>query len=174
MSMCENWYVIQVRSGKEDEIKNTCERSIPKDILQECFIPRSVRLRKKQGTWREIEEILFKGYVFMITDHIEELFNKLKLVPDLTKVLGNDGEFICPILKEEARFLMKFGKENHLVEMSQGYIVGDKVNIISGPLVGYEGKIKKIDRHKRIAYIEVSLFDQVVVVQVGLEIISKS
>ena len=58
--------------------------------------------------------------------------------------------------------------------MSQGYIVGDKVNIISGPLVGYEGKIKKIDRHKRIAYIEVSLFDQVVVVQVGLEIISKS
>ena len=98
--MCENWYVIQVRSGKEDEIKNTCERSIPKDILQECFIPRSVRLRKKQGTWREIEEILFKGYVFMITYHIEELFNKLKLVPDLTKVLGNDGEFICPILKD--------------------------------------------------------------------------
>lgn len=80
----------------------------------------------------------------MISDHIDELFNKLKLIPDLTKVLGNDGEFICPILKEEAIFLLKFGKEKHIVDLSQGYIEGDKINIISGPLVGYEGMIKRL------------------------------
>ena len=34
--------------------------------------------------------------------------------------------------------------------------------------------IKKIDRHKRVAYIEVKLFDQITMVQVGLEIIGKS
>ncbi|MFQ6793927.1 antiterminator LoaP [Thomasclavelia sp.] len=171
--MCNNWYVIQVRSGREEEIKNTCMKLITKDVLHECFIPRTIRKKKFRGTWIEIEEILFKGYVFMVTDQIDVLFNKLKMIPDLTKVLGNDGEFICPLLKEEVLFLMNFGKEDHIVSMSTGYIVGDKVNIIHGPLMNHEGMIKKIDRHKRIAYIEVSLFDQVVIVQVGLEIISK-
>lgn len=172
--MYENWYVIQVRTGKEEKIKNTCEKLISRDILEECFIPKCIRLKKYQGTWKEVDEVLFKGYVFMISDHIDELFNKLKLIPDLTKALGNDGEFICPILKEEAIFLLKFGKEKHIVDLSQGYIEGDKINIISGPLEGYEGMIKKIDRHKRVAYIEVKLFDQITMVQVGLEIIGKS
>ena len=128
--MYENWYVIQVRTGKEEKIKNTCEKLISRDILEECFIPKCIRLKKYQGTWKEVDEVLFKGYVFMISDHIDEL--------------------------------------------SQGYIEGDKINIISGPLVGYEGMIKKIDRHKRVAYIEVKLFDQITMVQVGLEIIGKS
>lgn len=171
--MYENWYVIQVRSGKEDEIKRTCERKIEREVLKECFIPRSIRLKKYQGKWHQVEEILFKGYVFMITDHIDVLFNKLKMIPDLTKVLGNDGEYICPILKDEAIFLLKFGKEDHIVDISKGYIEGDVIKITSGPLIGYEGLIRKIDRHKRIAYVEVSLFDQVTTVKVGLEIISK-
>ena len=172
--MCENWYVIQVRSGKEEEIKNTCQRMISSDVLQECFIPRCIRLRKKQGSWQESEEILFKGYLFMVTDQIENLFNKLKLIPDLTKVLGNDGEYICPIIKDEARFLMEFGRKEHVVKMSQGHIIDNRLLIVKGPLVGYENKIRKIDRHKRVAFIEVSLFDQVQVVQVGLDITSKN
>lgn len=39
--------------------------------------------------------------------------------------------------------------------------------------MGYEGDIIKIDRHKRIAYVNVSLFDRITTVKVGLEIISK-
>lgn len=44
----------------------------------------------------------------MITDHIDEIYNDLKQIPDLANVLG---EFICPLLKEEAKFLLNFGKE---------------------------------------------------------------
>lgn len=171
--MCDNWYVIQVKSGKEEKIRETCQHLISSEIYRECFIPKCKRMKKYRGKWIEVEEILFKGYVFMITDHIDILFNQLKLIPDLTKVLGNDGSNILPILEDEANALLRFGKTDHIIEISKGYIVGDEVNIISGPLVDYHGKITKINRHKRIAFIELKLFDQVVTVKVGLEVISK-
>ena len=171
--MYDNWYVIQVKSGKEEKIKEICQRLISPKIYEECIIPKCKRMKKYRGKWSEVEEILFKGYVFMITDHIDILFNQLKLIPDLTKVLGNDGSNILPILEEEAKALLRFGKSEHIIEMSKGYIVGDEVNIISGPLVDYHGKIIKINRHKRVAYIELKLFDQITIVKVGLEIISK-
>jgi len=171
--MLNNWYVIQVRSGKETLIVETCSKMISSDILKECFIPRYVRMKKIRGTWKRENDILFKGYVFMITDRIEDLFQELKKIPDLTKVLSNDGEEIYPLREEEVLFLMRFGKEDKIVEMSYGYIEGDTITITNGPLIGQEGIIKKIDRHKRIAYIEVTMFDQVTQAKVGLEIISK-
>lgn len=172
--MCNNWYVIQVKSGHEEKIKDICDRMIPHSILIECFIPKTKRVKKIRGRFKEIEEILFRGYVFMISDAIDDLYQYLQLIPELTKVLGNDGSHILPILKEEAIFLLNFGKEDHIVDMSQGYIKGDKITVISGPLIGNEGIIRKIDRHKRIAFIELKLFDQITTVKVGLEIISKS
>lgn len=171
--MLNNWYVIQVRTGKETLIVETCSRMISSDILKECFIPRYIRMRKIRGTWKKENDILFKGYVFMITDRIEDLFQELKKIPDLTKVLNNDGNEIYPLREDEVLFLMRFGKEDRIVEMSFGYIEGDTIRITNGPLMGQEGIIRKIDRHKRIAYIEVTMFDQVTQAKVGLEIISK-
>jgi len=171
--MYDNWYAVQVRSGKEDEIVNACQIYVDNHALNECFIPRCKKMKKFRGKWHNVEEILFKGYVFMITDYIDELYIELKKIPDLTKILGNDGENIYPIRKEEAMFLTRFGGKNHMVDISYGFIEGDVIRISDGPLMGQEGNIIKIDRHKRIAYINVSLFDRETTVQVGLEIISK-
>ncbi len=109
----------------------------------------------------------------MISDHVDTLFNELKKIPDLTKILGNDGENIYPIYKEEAMFLTRFGGEKHIVEVSSGYIEGDVIKVTDGPLVDQEGLIAKVDRHKRLAYVDVSLFGQVTRVQVGLELIKR-
>lgn len=171
--MYENWYAVQVRSGKEEEIVKACRILIDDDTLVECFIPKSKRMKKFRGKWHNVNEILFKGYIFMITEHVDVLYNELKKIPNLTKLLGNDGEYIYPIRKEEAMFLTRFGDKEHIVDMSYGLIEGDVIKVSDGPLMGYEGDIIKIDRHKRIAYVNVSLFDRITTVKVGLEIISK-
>ena len=33
------WYVIQVRTGSEENIQVQCQRNIQGDILEGCFIP---------------------------------------------------------------------------------------------------------------------------------------
>ena len=147
--MFDNWYVVQVRTGKEEEIVKKCQFYIDHDIL-------------------------FKGYIFIITNQVEQLYTQLKKVPYLTKLLGNDGKEIYPIYPQEAMFLTKFSNKDHVVDISNGIIENDKIIINEGPLIGLEGLITKIDRHKRIAYVDVELLGKLTRVQVGLEIISKS
>ena len=60
------------------------------------------------------------------------------------------------------------------MEMSVGYIEGDACTVTSGPMQGFTGVIKKIDRHKKIAVLEVEFFGRNTEVTVGLEIISKT
>lgn len=171
--MKDNWYAVQVRTGHEQEIVDKCQVLIQKDILKDCFIPRCKRLKKFRGEWKNVEEILFKGYVFMITDCVDDLYVCLKKIPDLTKILGNDGEYIAPLYDDEVSTLLKYGGSQHMIDMSYGFIKGDVIHVTSGPLQGQEGQIVKIDRHKRVAYVDVKLFDRITRIQVGLEIISK-
>lgn len=169
-----NWYVIQVRSGHEREIADRCRFVICDDILKECFIPEYVHRKKYKGEWHDMKDVLFKGYVFMITDHVDELYVELKKIPDLTKMICKKKEVIYPLKDGEIEFLKTFGKEEHIVDISTGFIEGDRINITEGPLFGKEGMITKIDRHKRIAYISVDIFNENITAKVGLEIISKN
>lgn len=169
----EKWYVIQVRSKLEEKIKKSCEMIISKEFLKECFIPKNIRLKKVDGKWTEVEEILFNGYVFLVSETPDELFLELKKIPDLTKMLGKIDNEIFPLYDFEVEFLKSLSNERHVVEMSCGVIENDIVDITDGPLQGKEGIIKKIDRHKRIAIIEVELFGKTTIAKVGLEIISK-
>lgn len=54
----------------------------------------------------------FKGYFFIISNDVDDLFMELKKVPGLTRLLGNDGKNIYPIYKQEAMFLAQFGGKN--------------------------------------------------------------
>lgn len=119
------------------------------------------------------ERILFPGYMFLETDDIDELYLNLRTIPRLTKLLGV-GEYIVPLNDEEEDFLMRFGGKKHLVEMSEGIIEHSQVRILSGPLMGMEGMIKKIDRHKRKAWLEMELFGRTQIVEVGLEVALKT
>ena len=132
-----------------------------------------IKKKKYKGEWHDIEEILFKGYVFMISDDIDRLYQELKKVPEITKMLGRKDKIIYPIEDKEVEFISEFAKDNHKIDMSYGFIVDDKITITEGPLEGKEGMIKKIDRHKRKAVIEISFLNQIVMAEVGLEIISK-
>lgn len=170
----DKWYVIQVRSRTEEKIKKACELLISQDVLKECFVPKNKQLKKFHGKWIEIEEVLFQGYVFLVSDVPDRLYLELKNIPDLTKLLGRaDGE-IFPLYDDEVKFLKSFSDENHVVEMSIGLIENDKILVTQGPLKNREGIIKKIDRHRRIAEIEVELFGQLTIAKVGLEIVSKT
>ena len=44
--MFDNWYVVQVRTGKEEEIVKKCQFYIDHDILIDCFIPITKKKKK--------------------------------------------------------------------------------------------------------------------------------
>lgn len=89
-------------------------------------------------------------------------------------MLGKDKEEIYPLPEDEVAFLKSFGKEEQIVEISSGYIEGDRIIVEKGPLKGKEGLIRRIDRHKRIAEIEIEFLGEQRKAKVGLEIVRKN
>ena len=164
------WYVIQVMTGKEEYIRSQCERVIDKTVLEDSFIPYYEEKKKYKGEWHTDKKVLFPGYVFLVSDALLELFESLRKVTGLTKLLGT-GEEIIPLTKDEVQRLERLGKKEHVVEMSVGVIENERVRILEGPLQGMEGCIRKIDRHKRKAWVEIEMFGGMRMMEVGCEIV---
>ena len=81
------------------------------------------------------------------------------------------GKEIVPITKVEEQFLVGIGGDELVIGMSKGIIERGKVTVMSGPLQNMEGSIKKINRHKRLAWVEVKMFGREMRVPLGLEIL---
>lgn len=167
------WYVVQVRTGTEEKMKSQCLKTIDNQVLEQCFVPYYEEKKKYQGTWHTEKRVLFPGYVFMISERLADLYKGLRKVIGMTKLLGT-GEEIVPLTKEEVDFLKKMGAGEKAVEVSIGMIENGTVVIIDGPLAGMEGCIRKIDRHKRKAWLQVNMFGRTTQMEAGLEIVRKT
>lgn len=166
------WYVIQVHTGTEQKICTKCEKIISASILERCFIPYYECKKKFGGKWHIERKVLFPGYVFLVTDQLKELYQGLVQIIGMARLLRIEDE-ILPLSPQEVNLLLKLGGEEQVVEMSEGIIAGSQVQVYKGPLSGMEGTIRKIDRHKRKAWIEIEMFGGSQLVEIGLEIVRK-
>lgn len=168
------WYVIQVFTGKEDETVSNIKRLVPRDLCKECFNPTYQVQKSMRGEWKTVERPLFPGYVIADTDNPKELAIALQTVPGYTHILGSDENY-TPLAKEERQWINEFTQAgSRVIGLSSGVIEGDKVILLQGPLVNRSARIKKIDRHKRLAWLELDLCGRKVIVKVGLSIVRKS
>ncbi len=101
-------FVIRVFTGKEEEAQNMIRRVVPWDVYAEIFSPERVRQKKFRGSWHEVRERLVPGYLFVETDEPAKLYDELRHVPTLTKMLGKQDnlEFI-ELPKRDLQWLKK-------------------------------------------------------------------
>lgn len=174
----KHWHVLFVLGGYEETImKKINQQSDAAPV--EAFLPKVEKMFKKKGQVSKVEYLLFKNYVFVQTDLEYKDFNLflevyVKSITGFIKLLKHDTEGTESLYPEERDFLERFTNKWFSIEKSVGFIEGDQVIIMTGPLAGFESMIKKINRHKQIAILEVSMFGSTQDIEVGLEIISKT
>ena len=166
------WCVIQVFTGKEEMMRHACIKYIDPEVLEDTFIPMRVRQRKYFGVWKDEKCVLFPGYVFLITPDPGRLHGELKKVEGMTKLL-KVGTDVLTLTESEEQFMRRISDDEHVAQMSVGFIEGDTIKVTEGPLLGLEGMIRKIDRHKRQCVVETEMFGQKTKMTVGLEIVYK-
>ena len=105
--------------------------------------------------------------------HGKETEEELRNIDGVRKLL-RIGDEPAALTGEEVDFLKELGGKAQTVEMSEGIIEQSVIKVYSGPLVGKEKYIRKIDRHKRRAMLEMPMFGEMRKMQVGLEIVAKS
>lgn len=175
-----SWYAVWIRTGQEEKLVRLCRQRIQdeKDAGEEaaafesCFVLKYERAWRRKGCWEKREEILFPGYLFFITEYPDRLYRLLKKIPDFTKLLG-DEEGPIPLYKQEIEFLEKYTNQEHVLEMSAGEMIGNRLTVTDGALKGYEGRVVHFDRHRRLVTLEIELFGRVVNMTVGMEIVRR-
>lgn len=167
------WYVIQVFTGREMEIAQQCRDRVIEEG-EDVFVPLAERQTRIHGEQQIIRTRLFPGYVFIETGQIEDFHFRLKRIKAMAKILRT-GETMTPLHEDEEEYLRRIGLggEEHVAKYSEGYLEGDRLVVTSGALEGYEGKVKRILRHKRLVVLELPLLGRIVEVTLGLGVVEK-
>lgn len=168
------WYVVQVIGGQEHAVIRQIQKLVDAETFASCFVPQYEIKKKYSGVWKYRREILFPGYVFIDTKTPNEFSRELYKVSRMTKLLHDGNEHFIPLADDEKTIISAFiGDDDHVMKMSEGIIEGDEIVILKGPLMNHVGLVKKIDRHKRLAYLEIMMCGRKTTIKAGLEIVKK-
>ena len=177
----KNWVILFVRAGAEGKLTRLLKEKLDADKYLP-FLPIKEESRRSRGVIYKKHKLLFPGYIFIQTEIEANLIAaslKSALIgitwhKDIYMLLhyGDDKNDVA--LREHERLHWeRLLDANFCVTGSVGFTVGNVVRIISGALVGMESLIKKINRHKREAIIELEMMGAPREVKVMLEIIEK-
>lgn len=168
------WYVVQVVGGQEHTVSYQIEKLVDSSTYSSCFIPQYEIKKRYSGVWKYRNEVLFPGYVFVDTKTPEAFRKELNKVSRMTKMLHDGSEHFIPLADEEKTIISAFiGDTDHVMKMSEGIIEGDEIVVLKGPLMNHTGLVKKTDRHKRLAYLEIWMCGRRTTIKAGLEIVRK-
>ncbi len=165
------WYVLKIPEGREDALCEKCKKAFLGREASQIFVPKYVWLKKVKGVRQKEVKPLFLGYLFVESKTPDALEKRLQVFQSVRPVCIGGGFY--PIREEEEVFLRQFLGEEKIVRFSTGYIVDGELRVIDGALKNFSKKIKRIDRHNRLAEMEISLFGQERRIRVGLEVKAK-
>ena len=166
------WYVVQVLKGRERAMAKLLGRVAPAGLVEEAFSPTFQTQTKRQGQWESVERTLLPGYFIVVTREPEHVAETLRALPEFGRVLKQNGAYV-PLEREEVAFIGGFTEPGaRCIPMSMGIKDGDRVVVTEGPLVGHEGLISGINRHKSIAYLQFDICGRTVTTRVGLGVVS--
>lgn len=167
-----NWYIIFVNVNKINDLVVYFNNQPG----MSAFVPKIEKLMSKKGKKEFLKVPMFPNYLFIETELNEHEFYETvkeieKDLDSTMRVLQSDTQTVLALTNDEKNLLESLLDENHLIMHSTGIIVNSKLVVQEGPLVGKEGLIRKIDRHKRLAFLD-NVFGKNM--KVPLEVTSKS
>ena len=170
------WYVLFVRSGREEKVERLLKSRLDKDLFYP-FVPLHERIFKKAGVLSKEIKPLFPSYLFIESEIPGHEFVKMtsqliSSIKDIVRLVKYSNTEIS-LRESERLMLLSLSNSNRCIELSCGVIEGDKVRIVEGPLKGQESIIKKINRHKRQAWIEIKFIGDIQMVNLALDIVEK-
>ena len=139
--------------GREDAVAGKCRQLLGSDLVEDCFVPKYERYMKREGAWRIVVHPMFSEYVFVSTRDVRALAKALGQLSFPAPLVGRRGRTYAPLSPSVQAWLESVLDEAHVLRASEGRIEGGVLQVERGPLRGCEGRVRKINRHKRMAYL---------------------
>ncbi|AJS58364.1 antiterminator LoaP [Paenibacillus sp. IHBB 10380] len=193
-----SWYALFVESGQEDIVQQSL-RSQFSHCIHKAVVPKRMLPEKRNGVFYDVTKKIFPGYVFIETRMNPRIFYELQRLPKFYKLVRNasyliqrankvthNKEFLHEIDSENDQYddlftyiedaemnpIIQLLRKDDTIHYSQVSFQGNFLSVKSGPLVGLENSIRRIDKRKRRAKIGLNIMGVEKTIDVGIEIMN--
>lgn len=172
-----DWYVLRVASNKEDQVRNTLERKVKieglDDRIGRVMVPTLKEKRMRGGQARVYERKLYPGYVFveMATEEDgsipEDVWFLVKETTGVGDFIGSEGKPVQMAAHDVEGMLAASQKAEDQPGLSGlNFAKGDLVKVTEGSFENFEGNIDTIDEHRGMVTVLLTIFGRSTPVEV--------
>jgi transcriptional antiterminator NusG len=164
------WYVVHCYSGYENKVKKNLEHRIASMGMQsrifETIVPTEEQVELKEGQRRIVERRIYPGYVLVKMVLDEESWYVVRNTPGVTGFVGI-GNKPTPLRQEEVdRIMRRMEAEEPVAQVKVK--AGDRVRIVEGSFVDFNGVVDEVYPDKGKARVLVSFFNRETPIEVDL------
>lgn len=142
------YYCLMVKTGTEAQFKNQAQEVLEKNQVAGRVVFFQRRLKKGKGNIFDVP--LFPGYLFLEVERLTaEIFTLIKKVKNFYRFLpcNTQPQMICGTALDELKLFMNHGEFLGISKVV--FLPGKKIRAISGPMVGLEGNVYKVNKKKK-------------------------
>lgn len=151
------WYVVHTYSGYENKVKDTLEKSIKsngmQDFIFEVRVPVEEVTEIRKGKRVKSQRKVFPGYVIVKMIKTNESWYVVRNTRGVTGFVGPDGQ---PVALTEAEIEMMLNPQSQGMETDLA--IGETVRILDGSFANFKGVIKEIDQMLGKVLVDVQTF----------------
>lgn len=174
----KKWYVLQAYSGYEAKVKESLEKMIEREHLQDRFgeilVPTEEVVEMRSGQKRKSERKFFPGYVLVQMDMDEEIWHFVRKVPRVLNFIGGTSDQPAPITDAEADVILNRVKEG--VDKPKPKVLfepGEVVRVIDGPFADFDGTVEDVNYDKNRLRVGVLIFGRATPVDLDFSQVEK-
>lgn len=165
----DQWYVIHVRSGLEQKVRDNMLRRIQteemSDFIYEVLVPTERVSEVKKGKRSESNRKFFPGYVIanchLLDEHNRLVEKTWYFVKETDGVLNFAGakDHPMPMRQREVEgMLAQVRDKDDAARPKIAFNVGDSVRVADGPFESQTGIIEEIDPERGVLRVSVNIF----------------
>ena len=151
------WYVVHTYSGYENKVKDTLEKSVEnngmQDLIFDVRVPVEDVVEIRNGKRVKSQRKVYPGYVLV---HMIETSESWYVVRNTRGVTGFVGPDSKPVALTQEEVDMMLNSQARSVDFS--FAIGERVRILSGPLENFTGVVEDIDTIRGTVTVKVEMF----------------
>lgn len=164
----KNWYVLRVQSGRESSVRESLERRVLMEGLQDTvtqvLVPSERVTEIRSGEKRVRERKTYPGYIFVEIAAgedgkiPEEAWFLVRETPGIGDFLGSGNVPTAMTQRDVDKMLGDAVRKEEAPEVDIGFSVGEAVRIKEGPFENFDGTVESVSAAKGLVRVVVTIF----------------
>jgi len=161
-----HWYILKVQVNREDSIRDTLERRVKmeglEEFVQEIVVPvEEIAEFNRSGKRRIIRKKLYPGYIMVNMVINDDTWFLVRETPGIGDFTGSVGK-PTPMAPHEVSRIIKTtvddGDEEAQVKTAIAFNTGDRVRVKDGYFQNFEGDVEVIDEANGRVTVMINIF----------------